>query len=728
MEHINSGLILEVSVQGNVLKMALFERESFAQTVRHYNNVVVDFRQIQHLSEDIINSLNRSLVKEDIDISENIRKTGQLLWDYIIAKPVKEKLRHVSSQDLILSLEEELSGIPWEMLYDGVDFLSLKFNIGRLLKSQGNTPTPRYRSLSSGLKMLILADPGGDLKSSYREGLYIRNRFERKQEKITIDFKSTQIERIYVKKNLRDYDIVHFAGHCEYSQTEPLKTGWILSDGKFSIEDIQALSQSPHFPSLVFSNSCHSATLDADTQMCCSQRENYNLAQAFLFAGVRHYIGSIRKIEDSASLAFASEFYDNLIKGRSIGECMRLGRLKLKQEYGPRDSFWASYLLYGDPSFSFFYQRLNSSSGSKKDPLIFSRSSYLICIIFILTLLLSLAFRYLPTLNPQAYSLYLSSKSMLSRGENKQAIASLEKAITSDPLFLDNYAMLAQLYHRTADIDNAIKYYSLYAAVSEKKKDYINLSKAYIYLGWVYHLQGNYPKAFDFYNKALSLSIDRRDRLNQASALRKLAIWYLDKEDYDKSLELLVKSSEINRNGKGLREHKYNLACDYFDIGLVFTNKEDYASAKEFYNKSRKLFESLKLDNELSDYWFNLGEISLFDKEYNTAISYYKRGLVIDQKQGNLFNLASDYNMMGEFFIETGDIKEAEKYFEKALDICRRIKSPMDLASVYYNLGMLYKAKEQKQRAIDYLRKAQEIYSSIDTPDYANIKEEIINF
>lgn len=728
MEYINSGLILEVSARGSVLKMSLFERESFAQTVRHYNNVDVDFKQIQHLSEDIINSLNRSFAKEDINVSENIRKTGQLLWDYIIAKPVKEKLKYSPSQDLILSLEEELSGIPWEMLYDGADFLALKFNIGRLLKSQGNAPTPRYRSLSPRLKMLILADPGGDLKSSYQEGLYIRNRFEKKQKRITIDFKSTQIEKIYVKKNLRDYDIVHFAGHCEYNQVEPLKTGWILSDGKFSIEDIQALAQSPHFPSLVFSNSCHSAVLGAATQMACSQRENYNLAQAFLFAGVRHYIGSIRKIEDNASLAFASEFYDNLVQGRSIGECMRLGRLKLQQEYGPKDSFWTSYLLYGDPSFSFFSQYLDSSVGSKKDLLIPNRKFYLVYTTLILALLLSLAFRHLPTLNPQAYSLYYSSKSMLSRGENKQAIASLEKVITKDPLFLDNYMLLADVYHRTADIDNAIKYYSLYAAASEKKKDYVSLSKAYINLGWVYHLQGNYPKALDFYNKALTLSIDRHDKLNQASALRKLAIWYLDKEDYDKSLELLVKSSEINRNGKGLYEYKYNLACDYFDIGLVFTNKEDYGSAKEFYNKSRKLFESLKLDNELSDYWFNLGEISLFDKEYNTAISYYKRGLAIDQKQGNLFNLASDYNMMGEFFVETGDIKEAERYFEKALDICRRVNLPMDLASVYYNLGMLYKAKGQKQRAIDYLKKAQEIYSSVDTPDYANIKEEILNF
>jgi tetratricopeptide (TPR) repeat protein len=66
---------------------------------------------------------------------------------------------------------------------------------------------------------------------------------------------------------------------------------------------------------------------------------------------------------------------------------------------------------------------------------------------------------------------------------------------------------------------------------------------------------------------------------------------------------------------------------DYFDIGLVFTNKDDYTSAKEFYAKSRLLFEQLNLKNELSDCYFNIGEICLFEKKYQEALDNYMQGL-----------------------------------------------------------------------------------------------------
>ena len=77
-------------------------------------------------------------------------------------------------------------------------------------------------------------------------------------------------------------------------------------------------------------------------------------------------------------------------------------------------------------------------------------------------------------------------------------------------------------------------------------------------------------------------------------ALRKLAVWHIDMQEYDFALELLTKSSEINRQRQHLYEHRYNLACDYFDIGW-FSEKGDFKSAEEFYRRSKVLFEKIAL-------------------------------------------------------------------------------------------------------------------------------------
>ena len=133
------------------------------------------------------------------------------------------------------------------------------------------------------------------------------------------------------------------------------------------------------------------------------------------------------------------------------------------------------------------------------------------------------------------------------------------------------------------------------------------------------------------------------------------------------------------------------------------------------------------MKNELSDYYFNLGEIYLMEKQYQKALDSYTKGLKIDQMQHNLPSIAADYNMIGELYLEMDNLVDAEKFFKQALEACKGIDAPLELACAYYNLGLLYKEKGQKNRTREYLRQAQEIYVKIDTPDYQEIKQEFLS-
>ncbi|MDD5156265.1 MAG: tetratricopeptide repeat protein, partial [Candidatus Omnitrophica bacterium] len=333
---------------------------------------------------------------------------------------------------------------------------------------------------------------------------------------------------------------------------------------------------------------------------------------------------------------------------------------------------------------------------------------------------------WLPTINPGTYYLFTKAKNAFLKGQNAQTISILDRILNKEPSFLAAYPLLGDVYQRLGQPDDALKYYFEYALHSQARRDKKNLASAYVGIGWIYQGLGEYAKALDFYNQAITLARSNHDSLNEAITLRKMAVWHMDKEEYDKALELLTKSSQINLERKASYAHRYNLACDYFDMGLLFSDKDDLSAAEGFYRKSRSLFEKLKVKGELSDYYFNLGEIHLSEKEYQKALDCYFKGLKIDQLHGNKPSEASDYNMIGELYVEIGNLNEAEKYFNQAVLLCEQIKAPLELAAAYYNLGLLYKEKRYRHKAREYLRQAQEIYRAKGLPASQEIREELL--
>ena len=709
------------------MRMCLFEHGQAAPTLRHYSQVAVSWPELINLSTEMVGVLNRPAQDQPskLDQLKSLQKIGQLFWDHLLSSPIKEKLKISPSCILTLSLDEELICIPWELIFDGRDFLCLKFSLGRLVRSKGDSAVLQYRELTESLKMLILADPNADLKSAYAEGLNIKNQFSHKNKKVYVDFKSTSIDKNYVKKNICDYDIVHFAGHCEFDKKNTQKSGWVLSDGVFKVEDILKMGQSCSLPALVFSNACHSAQVNSGLIDSEYQRANYGMASAFLFAGVRHYIGSIRKIEDNASLVFAREFYAQLISGVSVGESLRASKLKLVKEYGLASLHWVNYLLYGDPGFVFFKiqhrQERKHKLNAPYKKVVFKIS--LMVVLVCATLLLAFWF---PKINPSKVYLFLNSETEYRKGNNQAAINLGEQVINKDQDFLAVYPIVANAYQSVGDKDKAKKYYVDYMLKSEKFNNKKHLIQAYIKLGWFYQLDGHYVLAQELYDKAINLSRQLNDKQNEAVALRKLAVWNIEKNNFSQALDLLTKSVAIDLENPGNFENDKNLACDYFDIGLVFVNKNDFAAARDFYEKSRRIFQRLKLYNELSDCYYNLGETYLYQKNYQLALDNYFKGLKLDQEQNNKVNLSSGYNMIGELYLEIEDLVKAEDYFKQSAVLSEAINSRMDLASADYNLGLLYKMRGKKSMTKEYWRKAQEIYRTTNPDKYQEIRTQLM--
>ncbi|MCP3871822.1 MAG: CHAT domain-containing protein [Desulfobacteraceae bacterium] len=353
----DKGLLqIEISRDKDHLKLSANEQIPGEETtIRHYQEIKVSMDSVKSKCEEMVDILNKTRRSHRVgqDILEQLKRIGQTLYDEMFSLNVKEKIKHTKAEYLSLKIDDQLVHIPWELLHDGQEFLSLRFNMGRLVKTRQSIPVAKMRALARPFKMLILADPVGDLKGAYEEGLQLRDYVDKQGNLINSFLDSGNVTAEAVKTKLRNFDIVHFAGHADYNKENAGDSGWQFAGANLKAKHITKMMGTASMPSLIFSNACQSARTEEWHPDVYFSNKIFGLANAFLLAGVRHYVGTFWEISDEASSQFAIKFYTYLFSGSSIGEAMRQSRRDLIKEHGEGVIAWASYALYGDPTFNY---------------------------------------------------------------------------------------------------------------------------------------------------------------------------------------------------------------------------------------------------------------------------------------------------------------------------------------------------------------------------------------
>jgi class 3 adenylate cyclase/CHAT domain-containing protein len=364
-------LNLEISLEKDRLKISAGETSGReVSTVRHYEEIPISRNRIGGLCTEVVETLNSVNRKGRLtrDVLTKLREVGQLFRDELFTPDVKEKIRETKADHLVLNLDDQLVHIPWELIHDGHDFLCQRFNMGRLVRTRQPVLGTRVRSLGRPFKMLVLVDPKGDLGGAYQEGTQIRDFMDKHKEFVSVSFRSADITKDFIRQKIRNFDLIHFAGHAEYNPEDPGESGWRLTDGTLTAKDIMKMAGTAAMPALVFSNACQSARTEEWRIKERFQDEIFGLANAFILAGVKHYIGTFWEILDEPSSRFSLECYKKALSGMTVGEAVRQARLALIKEYGEDTIVWASYLLYGDPTFNYMEMVLAAEADSPSKP------------------------------------------------------------------------------------------------------------------------------------------------------------------------------------------------------------------------------------------------------------------------------------------------------------------------------------------------------------------------
>jgi len=346
-------LELEISRHGEAIRIAMTRKTlEDKETLRSYEERSYDGGRVAAKCADIVRMLNNANIRGSL-AGENylqLRQSGFFLFEELLPLTVQQELNASSAQYLVINIDDGLVHIPWELLYTGNDFLCRKFSMGRVVRTRQAFTRPNPRTLAAPLSMLIICDPAGDLEKACEEGDLIRDELDRLPLSITADLFNCGIDSASFQEYLRSYDIIHYAGHADYTPDNPGESGWQLCDSKFTAADIRQLSPHLPFPALVFANACQSGQT-AEWRLDEGFEDRiFGMANAFLLSGVQHYIGTFWEGLDESSCEFSVAFYRHLIRGEPVGSALKKAREHLVETFGEETIVWASYMLYGNPA------------------------------------------------------------------------------------------------------------------------------------------------------------------------------------------------------------------------------------------------------------------------------------------------------------------------------------------------------------------------------------------
>lgn len=336
-------LSLDVSRGWSGLRVALGERLDDGWVARGYEQVALDVDGLERIVGDLQFLLGRANLVGEMGpaAGEEIIRLATLLFDVLVPPAVKPVLRR-GRGELVLRLDESLHHLPWELLHTGEAFLARQYALSREIVVQGIVEPPLRRPVAGNHRVLVVADPRSDLPAAEREGAALCSAFAARRD-VELGVLAAQVGRAALRESLREYDLVHLAGHAEWDRDGG---GWLLSDGRFEPEDVRRLQGTRPMPALVFANACSSgASARPDTD---------GMARALLAAGTVNYIGTQWDIPDDIGILFAEAFYARLLRGERIGEAMRQARVELAERFGEGTALWGSYVLYGPPARRYF--------------------------------------------------------------------------------------------------------------------------------------------------------------------------------------------------------------------------------------------------------------------------------------------------------------------------------------------------------------------------------------
>lgn len=299
------------------------------------------------------------------------------------------------------------------------------------------------------------------------------------------------------------------------------------------------------------------------------------------------------------------------------------------------------------------------------------------------------------------------------------AIQEYEQILEIYPEDISVKKALVELYKKIADYDSVIE------IATELNTDFPDNETglwAIQTLMEIYKITQDYEKALEYANL-----IKIHPLANGAQSDENIAMIFLDEGKTEESIELLKALLAENPGNISLKKElakayeknkDFNLAIDiykkildesqaqdinqiHYELSNLYSHWAMYAFSQNENEDCFKHFTSaIKYFDKNSDIYYRLGNVNKSIKNFNEAISQYKKAIELDSQN------AVYYYALSECYKEIDSIYEQKKALSESL------KYDNQNAKAHYNLSVIYNLQNDNTNAMAHIKKAIELDES----------------
>lgn len=284
---------------------------------------------------------------------------------------------------------------------------------------------------------------------------------------------------------------------------------------------------------------------------------------------------------------------------------------------------------------------------------------------------------------------------------------------------------------------------------STKNLDQSSLAKTYLIWGTYLEKNQNYDSAEALFLKSLSLFDSLLDKSDLAAAKMNLADFYRNDDNIPKSLKLCHEAydiyvdlkdsmniyyslSRIGINHDYLGDHdiaiKYYNECVkickeigydlgearmYHNLGGIYGDEQDFDLALDYYEKSKKTYESYEnyygLHVVYQGLYLTYKNMELYAEAYTNLKKEYRYALLAESSLGKAFS----YQDHGSYFLSTGNYDSSIYYSKKALQLAKKLNKAQIETNAYEGLRKAYYESGDYKNAYDFYQREKAMNDSL---------------
>lgn len=329
------------------------DRKEWKQTAPQLKTDVQD--SLRELNAFLTEAVTDGAVTEDVWESTllNLKGKGKFLFDSLIPDDLGSRMREWE-KDTNLSVSTNEQWIPWELMFDGEEFLGRKHILTRYPRPDDYKKWPE-RPVEHGDSHVIekiVNVVGGGLHERYStragklfDSVISRALVARLHEKAVS----------YLNQEVRTADVLHCTCHGLLSPHLLRIAKDTSRTQNLSPETVRVLPLQAG--SLVFANACSSAGVAVLFGSFNS------FGWEFYLRGASVFVGTLGAVPTNYAIEYAENVYAPLFDSTgpiTIGQAIAKAREKAEKKH---NIFWLLYCIYGDPDYSVQFQNAPIGKG-----------------------------------------------------------------------------------------------------------------------------------------------------------------------------------------------------------------------------------------------------------------------------------------------------------------------------------------------------------------------------